>query len=378
MKAKQIMLVLLSLILIISSTFSVYGKEKKIEEEEEEPKEKILTEEEQREAANLIDKLSKVEERKQKAYDRLEEARKAAEAKQEEVDTLEKDIKQKEDRIVLVKKKTEKNQRMIRERKEGLDKRVRAMYTHGFTSYIDVMLSSKNIAEFVDNVDMLSRIYKYDREVLTKLVERKFQLQAYAAQMRHDQKRIVVQKEAFKEKSLELDGLKAEFEKGYKKVQEEEQALTDEIIAITERDYIEVDGKIINLYKKYKGGKMLCPVQGYVITGKYMEQRSYEKHPGIDLACKIGTPVRAAADGIVIKSDWYGGYGKCVVISHGGGLTTLYGHNSSLKCKEGDKVERGDVIALVGSTGFSTGPHCHFEIRMNGKTRDPGKYANIV
>ena len=82
----------------------------------------------------------------------------------------------------------------------------------------------------------------------------------------------------------------------------------------------------------------------------------------------------AANPGKVIYSGWYGGYGNCLMIDHGGGVVTLYGHNSSLKVGVGQRVSRGQTIALIGSTGNSTGPHCHFEVRINGKTTDPLDY----
>ncbi len=94
-------------------------------------------------------------------------------------------------------------------------------------------------------------------------------------------------------------------------------------------------------------------------------------HEGIDLAAASGTPVRAAADGIVRKAAWYGGYGNAVIIDHGQGVTTLYGHNARLDVREGERVRAGDVISQVGSTGDSTGPHLHFEVTRDGKKIDP-------
>ena len=97
-------------------------------------------------------------------------------------------------------------------------------------------------------------------------------------------------------------------------------------------------------------------------------------HSGIDIAVDTGTPIRAAASGTVIYSGWMGGYGYCVMISHGGGLVSLYGHNSSLAVGEGQRVSQGQVIAYAGSTGYSTGPHCHFEVRVHGEVTDPLNY----
>ena len=109
-------------------------------------------------------------------------------------------------------------------------------------------------------------------------------------------------------------------------------------------------------------GNRTCPFHGK------------EFHDGVDLAAASGAPILAFGPGTVTKSGWYGGYGNCVMIDHGGGIVTLYGHNSSIKVSVGQRVSRGQTIALIGSTGNSTGPHCHFEVRINGKTTDPLDY----
>lgn len=97
-------------------------------------------------------------------------------------------------------------------------------------------------------------------------------------------------------------------------------------------------------------------------------------HPGIDIASDGGTPIVATADGTVVYSDWYSGYGKLVQIDHGNGIVTLYGHNSQLAVSVGQTVKKGQVIAYMGSTGLSTGNHCHYEIRVNGQVVDPSRY----
>ncbi|MCB0311199.1 MAG: M23 family metallopeptidase [Bdellovibrionales bacterium] len=97
-------------------------------------------------------------------------------------------------------------------------------------------------------------------------------------------------------------------------------------------------------------------------------------HGGVDLAAPVGAPIRAVADGIVVFSDPYAGYGKLVVITHSNGLTTHYGHCHELRVAPGTRVKAGQIIATVGSTGRSTGPHLHFEVRKNGKALDPMKF----
>lgn len=97
-------------------------------------------------------------------------------------------------------------------------------------------------------------------------------------------------------------------------------------------------------------------------------------HAGIDFGAASGSPVKAADGGVVTFSGWKGGYGNAVIIDHGQGISTLYGHNSQLLVVVGQRINRGDIIALVGSTGLSTGPHIHFEVRENGISVDPAPY----
>lgn len=119
----------------------------------------------------------------------------------------------------------------------------------------------------------------------------------------------------------------------------------------------------------------LLPTAGFLSSNFGYRRNPYNGafrlHAGIDIAAETGTPVRAPAQGTVVYSGYREGYGKCVVINHGYGISTLFGHNSKLYATVGAKVRRGEVIAEVGSTGHSTGPHCHFEIRKNGVPVNP-------
>ena len=119
-------------------------------------------------------------------------------------------------------------------------------------------------------------------------------------------------------------------------------------------------------------GQLSWPVSGPVTSG--FGVRWGRMHEGIDIAVGQGTPVHAAAGGTVIYAGWMEGYGNLVVIDHGNGLSTAYGHNSSLASSVGQSVAAGQVIAYSGSTGHSTGPHVHFEVRVNGAPVDPLGY----
>ena len=127
---------------------------------------------------------------------------------------------------------------------------------------------------------------------------------------------------------------------------------------------------------KPRRGFLIWPAKG-TLTSRF-GMRNGRKHEGIDIAAPKGTPVRAAAAGEVVFSGWGPtGYGKMVIIKHQHHLTTLYAHNSKLISKKGNRVKQGQKISLVGSTGRSTGPHLHFEVRNNTRAKDPIKYLPI-
>jgi murein DD-endopeptidase MepM/ murein hydrolase activator NlpD len=124
----------------------------------------------------------------------------------------------------------------------------------------------------------------------------------------------------------------------------------------------------------------IWPVRGWV-TSPFGNRTSpfsgiLKFHEGIDIAAQTGTPVTAPADGVVVRAGFSTGYGNVVEISHGYGIMTLYGHNSRLNVKAGQRVKRGDVISYVGDTGSSTGPHLHYEVRLNGLPVNPVRYLN--
>jgi murein DD-endopeptidase MepM/ murein hydrolase activator NlpD len=130
----------------------------------------------------------------------------------------------------------------------------------------------------------------------------------------------------------------------------------------------------------YASTPSVWPVRGWV-TSPFGNRTSpfsgiLKFHEGMDIAAQTGTPVVAPADGVVIKAGFSTGYGNMVEISHGYGLKTIFGHNSRLNVKAGQRVKRGDVISYVGDTGSSTGPHLHYEVRSNGLPVNPVKYMN--
>ena len=168
------------------------------------------------------------------------------------------------------------------------------------------------------------------------------------------------------------------------RLSDEEKALQNKIDEINAQ-YDEINKQILILAlqgidTKYIGGELEWPVPGYTrITSKY-EMRvhpitgQYKLHTGVDIAAPIGSDFIAVNDGIVIKAEMNAAYGNMVIIDHGGGISTLYAHGSEILVQVGQTVKRKDAVLKVGSTGYSTGPHAHFEVRINGITTDPLPY----
>lgn len=130
----------------------------------------------------------------------------------------------------------------------------------------------------------------------------------------------------------------------------------------------------------YASTPSVWPVRGWVTSHFGIRTSPFSGiqkfHEGMDIAAQTGTPVMAPADGVVVKAGFGTGYGNMVEISHGYGMKTIYGHNSRLNVKAGQRVRRGDVVAYVGDTGSSTGPHLHYEVKVNGLSVNPVKYLN--
>lgn len=136
--------------------------------------------------------------------------------------------------------------------------------------------------------------------------------------------------------------------------------------------------KIAEQVKNLATTPSIWPTSGEVTSGFGWRNSPWgdgsELHPGIDIANSMGTPIFATADGVVVQCGWSGGYGNIVQIDHGNGIETIYGHNSRIVVNPGQSVKKGQVISYLGSTGRSTGPHVHYEVRVNGTAVDPIRF----
>ena len=383
-------------------------------------------------ATTLKDKKEELNSAQQDIKDKKEAATKKKEQKealQEEIKQVDLEMVEIQDNISELGDKLEVKRNQIADSEEKLEeanekkdaqyeatkKRMVQMYKSQKIGYIQVVFSSNNFWDAINRVEYVKRISRKDRSILD---EYKLQIQTIKEQKQviEEEKNELdkLQKQEIA-KNEQLEAARSKKEAAMEKLAAEEGKLKSEIVnleEISENLKSEIQELTRQLEEEarrrkeeeerrkqaasssssssssgkiptqYVGGTFMWPVPGnYRVSSGYVDRTSpifgtAEFHTGIDIPANYGTSVVAAADGVVITAGWVNGYGNTVMISHGSGLVTLYGHNSSLVVSKGDSVKKGQTIAKVGSTGYSTGNHCHFEVRKDGDHVDPNIYLN--
>lgn len=263
-------------------------------------------------------------------------------------------------------------------------KRLRDIYENGQVNYLDVLLGAADFRDFSSRMYLLQRVIRRDFALIDRLEEQREVLLQQKAELDDIRKQLAAahaesqkEKEIVAQKTVERQKLyeqalaeKAQLDAEYEELQRNSQ----EITAMIQR--MEQEGRMMP--QAGGTGQLAWPVNGE-ITSPF----GWRVHPiwgtqifhaGLDIGADYGDPVHAADSGTVVFAGWMGGYGNAVMIDHGGGMVTLYGHNSSITVGEGEQVSKGQTIALAGSTGNSTGPHCHFEVRIHGEVVSPLQY----
>ncbi len=285
-------------------------------------------------------------------------------------------------------KKLKEAESSLKENTEHAKERIRAMYELGNTSYISIILSSASLHDFVTRVELVKQMAAYDQQVIKELTETKETIERETKAIKEKK---TAQESALNSLESNVSSLEKKQAQSNSLVQSFNEKTAANLAAIKKAEaaeealQAEIRAALSNSSKEeFVGGQYLWPVSGYYNITDVFGYRThpitgvYKMHTGVDIAGGgiRGKPIYAANSGTVLKAGWNTAYGNYVVIDHGGNCSTLYGHASSLNVSVGQKVSRGDTIAYVGSTGYSTGPHLHFEVIENGEYKNPLSYFN--
>ena len=307
-----------------------------------------------------------------------------------------------ENDITLNERQLAEAQKRLEGRESVFYKRVRDIYMNGRLSYLDVVIGSKDFSDFANRLEVLKRIIDSDITLINEIKKERADIEAHKQKLEADRAKLVELEKSALAKQAEIEQKKAERNVVLQKAQndratamqaiEELNASSAQVSAmLKERQAARAAAAAAAAAAAQSSGGQGASdnwVQGtgqlgWPVSGEITSPYGYRVHPiwgttiyhsGIDIGVDEGTPVHAADGGVVVWSGWMGGYGYAVVIDHGNGLSTLYGHNSELAVDEGQSVAKGQVISYAGSTGNSTGPHVHFEVRVNGDPVDPMGY----
>ena len=323
--------------------------------------------------SNLSENLQQVE----KLDDRIETAQQELAEQESKITELKESIEEIETQLNSV---TEKYNKQL----ELFKKRMVAIYMAGETQYLDVLLKSSSLSDFISSYYLISQLTEIDENLLNDLESKKKTMDLSRQKLENEKKELATIIENQTRTTRTLQNTKKMRENFIAKLSDDEKNLQAKIDEIN-KQYEEINQQILALAQNgidtaYIGGELAWPVPGYTrITSKYAMRvhpitGQYKLHTGVDIGAPLGANFVAANDGVVVKAGPNVAYGNMVIIDHGGGISTLYAHGSEILVEVGQTVKRGDPILKVGSTGYSTGPHAHFEVRINGVTTDPLPY----
>lgn len=353
----------------------------------------------QQQLTNEANKKSEAEKTIGTVYEQLH-------AIQIELDTATAELKQVQaDRIRLDQDitKTEAELKAAQERLQSREKvfykRVRDIYINGRLSYLDVVVGSKDFSDFANRMEMLKRILQADMELINTIKTEREEIASKKAKLEADRAKVLELEKVAQEKQTIINQKKAERQAVL------ERAMNDRDTA--ERAYNELMASSASITAMLQqraaeraaaaaaasqggggGGATTTWVQGTgqlaaPVNAPITSDFGWRIHPiygtsrlhaGTDFGVDEGTPVHAADGGVVVEAGWISGYGYTVIIDHGNGMSTLYAHNSDVAVSPGQTVSKGQVVSYSGNTGGSTGPHLHFEVRINGEPTDPMGY----
>ena len=280
---------------------------------------------------------------------------------------------------------TESRDRLKRKRR-ALGLRLREIELEGSASYLQVLLHAKSFTQFLVNGEYLQRVVDSQKKLIAAVKNEREILEQRREAAQRTVNEIRSLEDDFRQKVSDLGKIQDKQAELLARLQFHRKSLEKYVTGL-EHISQEMENKLQAIIRT-RGTALgpIIPGTGrfiYPVSGPITSPFGYRVHPvtgttrfhsGLDFGVEYGTPIRCADNGVVIHAEWYGGYGNCVIVQHSNDLSTLYGHQSELLVKQGDTIMQGQPVGRVGSTGMSTGPHLHFEVRQSGTPVDPLGY----
>lgn len=359
--------------------------------------------------------ISELQQDKQEAENKKEEAEKVLDQLKDEQADIQAAIRELDDKVAeftnqiielqakkeelegdieVTKKELEDAKKEEKKQYDAMKLRIQYAYENGNIEYMDTLFTSSEVADMVNKSEYVEQIYNYDARMLLNLIKTRKLIADTNLKLENELDKVKQIEEDVQENK---DAIEIVIAGKQQQVSNYQNSIDDydRMVAEYQADIEATEAAIEEAERKareaalaaaqngqtpdftYTGGALGWPVPGYyTITSTFGPRNllGMSFHHGMDIACPVGTPVYACESGVVIASTYSYSLGNYIMIDHGSGLTTIYGHNTSLVVATGTSVSKGDLIAYSGNTGQSTGPHCHIGVRLNGSYVDPAGY----
>ena len=377
------------IISLLSYSVCIYAEDEvKNENQENKTLEELQDESEeiQNQINQSIQKLEIVEEELTKNLIQVQEIDGKIQISEEELTKLNNEIKELNNSIEENEAELQKRKLQYDKVKKEADQALLAMYEGGDVQYLDVLLGSNSIFEFISNYFLIEELFSYNVKLVEDADNKRKEIEGIVEQLENKKQYMLEKKKEQQRTSQIFENTKTARQYYMSKLSEEEQQIQTQIDEYKSQ-MVQIETEIRRLStsasfgEDYIGEEMIWPVPGYTrITSQYGMRIHpitglHSLHTGTDVGAPLGTDFLAMATGVVTKAEYNKYYGNMVIIDHGGGVQTLYAHGSEFSVRLGDLVSQGVPVLKVGSTGYSTGPHAHFEIRINGNTVNPLDYV---
>lgn len=371
---KRILYAIILSIFLISTTFYSYA----------------VTQSDVNDMKNEVNEMKQrqdeIEGEKNQALSAIEDLNTKINNSEQELEKLSSQIQELEVTITKTEKELKEAEEKQAKQQLDLEDRLIAQYKAGKTTYLDVLLGSTSLSNFISRYYLVGQVAKMDQELVDSIEAEKQRIEKVKNELEQKKVDVKTAKANQEKTNVILKNTKAQKNSQIAKLSQEDKDLQAKIEE-ADRQIREAEAEIKraaaanNSYKgTYTGGRLAWPIPGYNNITSYYGMRIHpiykipKLHTGIDVGAPKGAKFVAAEDGIVTLAKYNGGYGNCVMINHGNGISTLYAHGTSILVTAGQTVKRGEPVLTVGSTGISTGNHAHFEVRKNGTYVDPLPY----